>query len=50
MEKENDLVESSKEVIPSLVKLRINSCYAPEDKEIFILQEFNNNLFFFKKT
>ena len=47
MEKENDLVESSQGSDSQLVKLRINSCYAPEDKEIFILQEFNN---FFLKT
>ena len=37
-EKESSLL---KKVIPSLVKLGINSCYAPEDKEIFI----NNNFF-----
>ena len=34
MEKGNDLVESSQGSDSSLVKLRINSCYAPEDKEI----------------
>ena len=44
MEKENDLVESSQRSDSQLSEAGNNSCYAPEDKEIFI----NNN--FFLKT
>ena len=45
MEKENDLVGSSQGSDPSLVKLRINSCYAAGQRNNIILKKFNN---FFK--